>query len=124
VTCTALWRGYVGQWEISENRLYLVGLEGKLRKGDTKASLETFFPGSPKRVLADWYSGEIRVPQGKLLDYVHGGYASTYEVDLFLSIKNGVVTKSEKVFNGVTDHFSADDDYAVRAMTVWPGESA
>jgi len=27
-TCTALWRGYVGTWEIRDDRLYLIGLKG------------------------------------------------------------------------------------------------
>ena len=29
--CTALWRGYVGSWEIVDYRLYLMGLNGTLR---------------------------------------------------------------------------------------------
>ena len=33
----------------------------------------------PRDILRrDWYSGTIRLPQGKLLNYVHGGYGSTY----------------------------------------------
>jgi hypothetical protein len=43
VSCTALWRGYVGEWEIREGRLYLVKLTGTL-EGDTPATLETFPP--------------------------------------------------------------------------------
>ncbi len=31
--CTALWRGYVGTWEILNYRLYLVGLDGTLEDG-------------------------------------------------------------------------------------------
>ena len=42
--CTALWRGYVGTWEIWEGHLYLIGLTGTLQDG-AAASVETFFPG-------------------------------------------------------------------------------
>ena len=31
--CTALWRGYVGSWEIVNDRLYLIGLNGTLEGG-------------------------------------------------------------------------------------------
>jgi len=73
--CTALWRGYVGSWEIIDDRLYLICLNGTLEDG-TEASLETIFPGFPDRVFAHWYSGTIRLPQGKQLEYVHMGTAA------------------------------------------------
>ncbi len=41
--CTALWRGYVGRWEIIDGRLYLVELHGTLESGD-EASVATIFP--------------------------------------------------------------------------------
>jgi hypothetical protein len=93
-TSTALWRGYEGTWEILEDRLYLVALEGSLQDG-TNISLETFFPGFPERAFAHWYCGRLRVPQGVLIDYVHGGYLSRFEQDLFLEISRGVVVTSE-----------------------------
>jgi len=42
--CTALWRGYVGTWEIINDRLYLIELRGDLESGED-ANLETVFPG-------------------------------------------------------------------------------
>jgi hypothetical protein len=89
-TCTANWRGYVGSWAITEERLYLTNLVGRLRDG-TPADLQTVFPESMGSVFADWYSGSLRVPQGKLLDYVHLGYASRYERDLLIEIHAGCV---------------------------------
>ncbi len=64
--CTAMWRGYVGSWEIVDDRLYLIGLHGTLKDG-TEASLASIFPDSPDRVFAHWYSGTIRIPQGRQL---------------------------------------------------------
>ncbi len=80
--CTALWRGYIGSWEIIDDKLYMVGLTGTTKDG-SEANLATVFPGFPDRVFAHWFSGEVRLPQGKLLHYVHGGYESIYERDLF-----------------------------------------
>lgn len=90
VQCTALRRGYIGQWEIIDDRLYLTGLQGTLESGD-EASVTTIFPGFPGSVFAHWYSGTIIIPQGELLEYVHVGYASTYEKDLLLELERGVV---------------------------------
>lgn len=42
-------------------------------------------------VFANWYYGEIRIPQGEQLDYVHMGYGSMFKRDLFLNVVDGVV---------------------------------
>jgi hypothetical protein len=92
IVSTALWRGYVGEWEIIDDRLYLIGINGELDGIDV--NLETFFPGYPDRVFAHWFSGTIRAPQGRLLKYVHGGYGSIYERDLLMKIEKGVVRET------------------------------
>jgi len=99
---TALWRRYVGSWEILDDRLYLIGLKATLRDG-TKASIATLFPDYPDRVFAHWYTGKLRIPQGELLNYVHMGYASTFESDLFLTIEHGVVTQTEVRHNTLVE---------------------
>lgn len=42
-------------------------------------------------IFADWFSRDIRIPLGELLEYVHNGYSSTYEKDMFLEFQNGVL---------------------------------
>ena len=118
---TALWRGYVGGWEIVEDRLYLVSLDGALEDG-TDATLETVFPGFPERVFAHWYSGTVRIPQGKQLEYVHMGYASKFEQDLLLEIERGVVVATRVRQNGVAESDHAPEGYSVGAMTVFPSK--
>src|SRR3989338_5915991 len=93
VICSALSRGYVGSWKIIDARLYLVKLKNGYDK-NAKSCMAEYFSDDPDRVFAEWYSGKIRLPQGELLKYVHGGYASIYESDLFLTVKNGIVTKA------------------------------
>ncbi len=94
---TACWRGYFGQWEIKDNKLYLIGLKAYL-EGYREVDLNYLFPRQ-KQVIADWFSGKIRVPQGEILDYVHMGYASLYERDLILEIKNGELVNEYVVEN-------------------------
>ena len=118
-TSTALWRGYVGGWEIVDDRLYMVSLDGILEDG-TDASLETVFPGFPDRVFAHWYSGTLRIPQGKQLEYVHMGYASKFEQDLFLDIERGVLMADRVNHNGIAESDDAPESYSVGAMTVFP----
>lgn len=109
-SCTALWRGYFGTWEIIDDRLYLIELHGEL-EGGRAASVAAVFPDYPDRVFAHWYSGAIRIPQGKLLDYAHMGYGSTYERDLFLEIEKGVIRTTRVRQNG-----HAEGEAARKAM--------
>jgi len=118
-TSTALWRGYVGSWEIVDERLYLVELNGVLVDG-TAVNLETVFPGYPDRVFAHWYNGRLRIPQGRQLEYVHMGYGSTFERDLLIDIEQGRVTATEVRENGVSDNPNAPDEYGPGAMVVFP----
>ena len=87
---TALWRGYIGTWEITADRLYLINLQGTLKNGGV-ICLETIFPGFPDRVFAHWYSGTLRIPRGKLIRYRHMGYGSKFEKDELIKIRLGIV---------------------------------
>jgi hypothetical protein len=44
-------------------------------------------------VFASWFTGLLRILQGKLLKYVHGGFGSLQERDLIISIESGVVAR-------------------------------
>lgn len=117
--CTALWRGYVGTWEILNSRLYLIALSGTLQDG-TEAYLATVFPDFPDRVFAHWCTAQLRVPQGKLLEYVHMGYGSTYEEDLLIHVVKGVVINTETRRNGTSARRDAPEGYGVGGWTVFP----
>lgn len=107
---TACWRGYIGSWLIEDNKLYLVDLEANISDGDRKfgedkeVGLDYLFPGKTK-VFADWYSGVMRIPHGKMMKYVHQGYASLYEKELFLRFESGVLVSYREEDNA---HFYAD----------------
>jgi hypothetical protein len=102
---TALWRGYVGTWTIENKHLYLVKLQGyrATASGTVEIGLGDLFPDFPDGVFAHWYTGELRCPMGGLLDYVHGGYASIYEKDLFLRFEKGILISERIVENGLAD---------------------
>lgn len=113
---TALWRGYIGTWSIEDGRLYLVKLHGFVSRADEREEVELkdLFPNYPDGVFAHWYTGELRCPKGGLLNYVHGGYASTYEQDLFITVDKGVVVSERVVDNGKAEE-GAPQGYRVAA---------
>ena len=98
VHSTALSRGYVGTWEVVDDHLYLVNLVG-CGDDDTAVSMGLVFPGWGPRVFAQWFSGEIRVPLGEMTNYVHGGFASTWEQVLFLHFEHGVLLRTRCIQN-------------------------
>ena len=96
-TSTACWRGYIGTWLIEMDLLYLIDID---KTQDGHLGVDFIFPGQ-KKVFADWFTGRIRVPQGEMLRYVHAGYGSVYEKDLFLEFKNGILISESVVENQV-----------------------
>jgi hypothetical protein len=106
---SACWRGYVGTWEIRSNTLYLIKLRQECTDDPVKITIDnvetnirysSYLPAADALPMpAPWFSGTLRVPQGKELRYVHMGFGSIYERDLFLQITNGVVEKEYVVNN-------------------------
>lgn len=96
---TANWRGYVASWEIHEGRLYLIAIDTYVRK--QKVGIVELFPGQVGhgRILAEWFSGELRIPDGERLQGVNMGYASTYERDIIFEVRNGQVISHTVIDN-------------------------
>ncbi len=84
---TACWRGYVGSWEIKNGKFFLNGVRGKYQLSD----------GPP--ILADWFTGVIKIPKGDILRYVHGGFETVYEQELHIVIKDGFVVEKTAIDN-------------------------
>ena len=67
--------------------------------GTCKVGLDALFAGYPDGVFAHWFTGELRCPAGALLHYEHAGYASRYERDLFIDVRQGLVLGQREVVN-------------------------
>jgi len=114
---TACWRGYIGEWLIENRRLYLIGITDL---DDKPIALSKIFPDNPKRVFAHWVTGELRCPEGKLLNYIHMGYASLHERDLFLEFRQGELIAERLVYNGESRDPDAPAGYGPGAWTTMP----
>jgi hypothetical protein len=84
---TACWRGYRGTWKIEDDRLFLVKLEGRYRLDGSEP------------LVADWFTGVLRVPRGDQLSYVHMGFGTVFEMEIHIKIENGVVAASRTIDN-------------------------
>lgn len=84
------WRGYLGTWEIVDDRLYLVELSGELENA-RKADLGTLFPGFPGRVFAHWYSGPLTIQRANRLESVRRQPDADDATELVMELESGVV---------------------------------
>ena len=101
VTSTALWRGYIATFTVKEHGLYLTNIEilnddPMKSMRDMRSVMATVFPHQTD-VLADWFTGNIIIPEGKEVQYVHMGYASTYEKYIILRVERGVVQRQSNL---------------------------
>jgi hypothetical protein len=94
---TACWRGYVGKWEIKDNKLFLVDIT--IHSLEKELSNIGYIFKENKEIFASWFTGQLVLPQGEMLEYVHAGYESVFEKELLLKIENGVFIESEIVDN-------------------------
>ena len=91
VISSALWRGYIATFEIVDNQLYVKDIQIQIEKNDDyewKSVINEVFPDISERKL-DWFSGLLTLPFGKIINYVHMGYGSTYENYNLIEIANG-----------------------------------
>lgn len=93
---TACWRGYIGYWELKNDSLYLIELQGD----STSIDLSLIFQDreTKDKIFADWYDNSILNPYGKLLHYEHMGYSSIYEFEREFVFANGIL-KEIKYFD-------------------------
>lgn len=102
------WRGYVATWEIIDDKLFLRKIDSwfckpsiRTENGCRKVALSDLFGKRfiDGKVFASWFSDKLRVPDGKELKYIHSGYASIYERDIFFDVNSGKIIKQETVDN-------------------------
>ena len=100
------WRGYVATWKIEDGFLYLVKIDSWIcRKPASsacrKVNLKRLFGRKYRgdKVRADWFSGDLRMPDGNQIQYVHMGYDSIYEREIILNVMSGKVVGESIVDN-------------------------
>jgi hypothetical protein len=100
-THTACWRGYVGEWELCDDQLYLQDLKANVMVyGVTRpARLTDFFPEAKGKVFAHWFSGELRIPNGRQIYSNASRYNPQFEEEIVLTVKAGVLLEEQRIRN-------------------------
>ena len=81
------WRGYVGTWEIKDDKLYLI---------DFSSGMYDVLVNLP--ILAEWITGIGMVATG---DKIQGSslYITRYESEMHLTFESGLVVKTQNITN-------------------------
>ena len=118
---TALWRGYIATFEIVAGELLLNDIEIQTyekNESKWKSVLSEFLDNQPNewfnrkyeaKFKIEWFTGYLTIPTGKMLQYVHMGYASTYENYILLEIKNGNFIKEHRMDYEQYKQFKEDE---------------
>lgn len=91
VTSSCCWRGYHGSWAVLEDRLHLVGVNGLLKSGG-QLTLNSLFPDQGDQILADWFSGSVRLPMGDVIAFLNGDFGGSDDKEMHLTFEKGVLT--------------------------------
>jgi uncharacterized protein (TIGR02996 family) len=119
--CSACWRGYVGTWAVRDDVLYVVDIDSPLG-GPADSRMREVFPDHPDGRPADWCTDLLRVALGGLVDYVHMGYASTFERDLMLAVDRGRLVYLEEIDNRTRT--VTRRELTAKAADVFPADDA
>ena len=102
IISSALWRGYVATFEITDGVLRLKDIEIRVDKSGSKSFdpewksvIETIVPKG-EVLKIDWFTGLLVLPHGEVVNYVHMGYGSTYEKYVLLEITKGILGRSKR----------------------------
>jgi hypothetical protein len=114
-----LTRGYVGTWQIKNEKLYLTNVEGQTAE-DRNVGLIDLFPsevefwstdlGNPLLeqdrypvVFANWFTGTLCLPTGRKIGDIWEGLWPVYERHHLIRVESGVVGDEAHQLNSTSD---------------------
>ena len=119
--CSANWKGYTAYWSIRNEKLCLDSVLVMFYNSETRKENYQSIPDADIRnvfhdyyddedIVATWYTGRVRVGQGKHVRYEHIGFDRNVEHEQIFTVKEGKVTDCVSYHNRVTvDGFSLRD---------------
>lgn len=118
---TALWRGYIGNWKIKKDSLFLDSVIVRNRTSDTlrfvPINIDDIYAAqrTPSGYFADWVTDTLRVVSGDVILYKHMGWESSWENEEFISVKGGLV-KDRIVYENRIVNIVNDDEAGFRKV--------
>lgn len=115
---TALRRGYIGEWAIENDTLFLIGINIVDCNDNFNISLKKVeisdlvkkYQDENGNIVASWVSDTLRVVSGECLEYIHMGWEGKFEKEWEIVVENGVV-KSMSFYENImlTEHMSEEE---------------
>jgi len=99
---TACWRGYRAEWIVLNDSIFLNNIYNCHNK-NLKVNLNDIFPSikEDEKIFASWINGDLILPQGDCIEYVHLGYHSIYERETVLNVGYGLLKNYEVFHNRI-----------------------
>lgn len=95
---TANHRGYTAVFAVVAKRIYLVAASGLLEDGTGDwDAFPQFFPEVTAPVHIDWFSGELHLWSGRMID--PSEFDPVYEYEIVLEVERGVVVAERSTKN-------------------------
>jgi hypothetical protein len=109
------WRGYIAYFKFVDNKLVVDNIykedyqePSRKKYNERIISIYKEIFGEKPNFECTFYSGLLVSPYGKLIEYVHMGYASIYEYYELFEINNGLKTNSKKFTGEEFQKFKID----------------
>ena len=123
------WDGFTTFWSIQGEKLCLDSIQYELYDGATRKYWTECVPTDTllrvfrqyvdgERIVATWFSYDIRAAKGKMIYYRHSFFERNYENERIISIVQGRVREVKDYENYVKDGYSFDD--SSRMQTSYP----
>lgn len=114
VRSTALLRGYIATFCVTNKLMYLTDLSIMTKSLNENKTMPYVYKSIFKEVLPEgaplqlnWFSGILVIPHGEMLRYVHAGYRSRFSEYILLEITDGIVTDERQLEYEQFEHFKA-----------------
>lgn len=97
---TACWRGYIAEWTIINDKLYLSNIYA-CHDNKVRIDLKQIFGKEiqDNLLFANWVTDKLVVPKGECIEYVHLDYKSIYETETIIETKDGKLVESRTYKN-------------------------
>lgn len=115
IVTSANWDGYLCEWVIKNDSLYLHRVTFEMEIGakiavDTDSLYKIFRPYlTHDGICASWFSGEVRAGRGDMVRYSEYSFMSYYETEYVLKIENGGIAHMELYHNRTIDGYDYDN---------------
>mgnify|MGYP006866142695 CR=1 FL=1 len=96
----------MGKWQIHNNALYLVHL--KYKCNDEDFDLVSPLMPSADHGIANWYSGELRIPMGEII-HNNGYFYPLHEKEMRCTVEKGVII-NQKIIENEAPEIDEDED--------------